>query len=145
MPLTLNIESGSAKLELPNTTVKHYRFDYAESDNYAKGNTDLIRLNVTVDVMEILSLAGATKDNQKLVQDIRDWSKLIYTDKDSYEEYYRKVTLKNYVSEEEVRTLVLRHAYVNKSTESFDPLKGNHTITLELLQKGDVLDHAGTK
>lgn len=141
MPLTLNIDSGSTKLELPNTTIKHYKFDYAEAKNYAKGNTELVRLNVTVDVMEILSLEDAPGDNQKMVQDLRDWSEYVYTGKDSYEEYYRKVTLKNYFSEEEVRTLVLSHAYVNKSTESFDPLKGRHTITLELLQKGDVLDY----
>ena len=142
MPLTLNIDSASAKLELPNTTVKYYKFDYAESENYAKGNAELIRLSVTLDVMEILSLKGKPEDNQKLVQDLRDWSEYIYIGKDSYEEYYRKVTLKNYFGEEEVRTLVLTHAYVKKSTESFNPLKGNHTITLELLQKGDVLDYA---
>jgi len=52
--------------------------------------------------------------------------------------YYRKVTLKNYFGEEEIRSLELSHAYVDKSNESFEPLKGKHIIILELSQKGDM-------
>jgi hypothetical protein len=139
MPLVLSIDSESAELELPDTTVTDYKFDYSQpNDNVAKGYAERIGLIVTIDVKEILSLKGSFEDNLRLVQDLRDWAEyVVCTNSDSYEKYYRKVTLKNYFGEEQVRLLELSHAYVNKSTESYEPLKGKHTIILELLQRGD--------
>ena len=138
MPLILNIDSGTVKLELPDTTVINYKFDYAQqSDNVAKGHAVLLRLIVTIDVMEVLSLEGSFEENLKIVQELRDWGECVYTNDNCYEKYYRKVTLKNIFEEEEIRSLELSHALVDKSTESIDPLKGKHTIRLELLQKGD--------
>ena len=142
MPLTLSIASDSITFKLPDTTIKRYKFDYSEADNYAKGNTEMLKLSITIDVMEILSLEGSMSErNIGLVQNLRDWSEYKYTETDSHKEYYRKVILKNEYCDEEVRTLYMSHAYVNKSVESFNPLKATHTIALELLQKGDELEY----
>jgi len=141
MPFTLSIEfeSEQEKLELPDTTLKGYKFDYAEGDNLSKGHPVMIRLIVTIDVMEILSHTDSFDDNLKFVQYLRDWSDYKNTHNDSIKKYYRRVTLKNHAEEEEIRTLMLSHAYVEKATELFDPLKGKHTITLELMQRKDKL------
>jgi len=138
MPLILSIDSESAKLELSDTTIVNYKLDYAQpSNNVAKGHADMIRLTVTIDVMEVLSLEGSFEDNLNTVHELRDWGEYVYTNDNSYEKYYRKVTLKNYFGDEEIRTLELSHALVSKSRESIDPLRGKHTIRLELLQKED--------
>ena len=139
MPLILNINSEFVKLELPDTTVTEYEFYYAQpKNNAAKGYAEQLRLIVTIDVREILSMEGSFEDNLKLLQELRDWAEyVVRTNADSYDKYYRNVTLINYFGEEEIRSLELSHAYVNKSTEFLEPLKGKHTITLELLQKED--------
>ena len=144
MPLTINIDSESVKLELPEATIENYKFDYAEGDNYSKGYPETIRLYLSIDVMKLLSLDSSPNDSISLVQQLRNWCEYEYTHEDSYKEYYRKVTLKNYFDDEEIRTIVLSHAYVNKSTESLDPLQVKHSITLELWQKGDGLDYGGS-
>jgi len=143
MAISVEILSGDNKLELPITTVKNYHFDYAEGDNYAKGNTELLRLNLTIDVREILSMDGAFEDNLKLVQDIRDWMDCVYMNDDSYDEYYRQVTVINYFIKEELRKLRLDSAYVSTSEEFVDLVNGKHLITLELLQKEDELEWQG--
>jgi len=149
MALTLSINSDSKTLELPETTIQRYKFDYAEADNYSKGNTETVRLNITVDVMEILSLPGSNEDNLDLVQNLRDWSQYMHTEKDSEKEYYRNVTLENIFRDTskgvdiEIREILLSHAYVNRAMESIDTVNGKHTLTLQLLQRGDMLKYAG--
>jgi len=140
MPLVVKIESDLVKLELPDTTVVDYKFDYAQpSNNVAKGYAERIRLIVTIDVKEILGLEGSFENNLKLVQELRDWAEYdMHATGDSSGKYYRRVILKNYFGAEEIRSLELSHAFIDKSTESFEPLKGKHIITLGMSQKGDM-------
>ena len=141
MPLTMDINSAAKKLNLSETTIKHYKFNYAEADNYAKGNPEVIGLDVTIDFREILSSDGSPAANKQLVQDLRDWAEYDPRETGSFEEYYREVSLNNYFGENEVREIALSDAYVNKATESVDLLSGKHTLTLELLQKEDMLGY----
>ena len=141
MPLIINIDSESANLELPDSTIKHYKFDFAEGNNYAKGTITIVKLSITIDIKGILNLSVALEDKLKLIQDLRDWSECLCISDESSKEYYRKLTLKNYFGHEEVRLLTLSHAYIDQAVESVDFLNGKHTITLKLLQKEDMLDY----
>jgi len=141
MSLTISIDSESVNIVLPDTTIEHYKFEYAEGNNYAKGNAETISMLLTIDVMEILSLEGSPEDNHKMVQDLKDWTEYEHANKESHKEYYRKVTLNNNFDNKDIRTIILSHAYINKTMEEYNPIKGQHLITLELMQREDMLDY----
>jgi len=142
MSLYITIESESTEIKLPESTIENYSFEYAIGSSYTKVYPKLFRLCVTIDVMEIMSMDSLPGDNLKLLQELRNWSEFVYVGTNTSGEYFRKVTLNNYFDNEEVRTIILSHAYVNKAKEFLDPSECKHTITLELLQRGDKLNYA---
>ena len=131
MGLNLKITGNQININTTNFgIIQGYEFNYSVPDSkYAKGSQDNRELIIKGSISQTLQKAP------EVIEQLRKWAKTEYTN--TKDKYYHSTTITVIHADTVVREITFPDAFIKDYKEEIDPLTGDGTYTITLMQKLD--------